>query len=326
VTDPTVSVVIAAYNAGRYLRETVESALAQTYPRREIILVDDGSTDDTGAILASFGDRIRVIRQRHGGLASARNAGVAAADGDFLALLDADDLWAPETLAVQLAAAKRAPEAGLIACDGIEFEGDRVLRRHLLVGALAARLAASPQDLVSGSFHREVIRGNPISCPAQVLIPRRVVEAIGPFGDFDGQDYDYYLRIAQRFPIALHRDSLARWRCHPDGMSGPRQERAHSWNRMALPVLQAHRRRCAGEDRRLVDRRTRQVVRHLARHAYQRGIEGDRARAQRDLAALLAARPWQPAALRYWIQLRTPARFRRAAERTLRVLERVGAR
>ena len=326
MTDPTVSVVIAAYNAGRYLRATLESALAQTHRRREILFVDDGSTDDTESILASFRSRIRVIRRAHGGLAAARNAGVAAADGEYLALLDADDLWEPDKLAVQLAVARRAPEAGLIACDGIEFEEDRVLRSRLLVGPLAARLAASSQDLVSGRFHRELIRGNPISCPAQVLIPRRIVEITGPFGDFDGQDYDYYLRIGQRFPVALHRHSLARWRCRPDGMSGPREERTQSWHRMELPVLQAHRRRCTGEDRRLVDRRTRKLVRGLARHAYQSGILGDRARAERDLGALLGARPWQPAALRYWIQLRTPAPIRRAAEMTLRVLDRVGAR
>jgi len=321
-----VSVVIAGYNAGRYLRATLESALAQTHRPCEVIFVDDGSSDDTASILESFQPRIRVIRRGHDGLAAARNAGVAAAGGEYLALLDADDLWTADKLAVQLAVARRAPTVGLIACDGIEFAEDRVLRQKLLVGPLAARLDAVQQDLVSGDFHRELIRGNPISCPAQVLIPRRVIESTGAFGDFDGQDYDYYLRIAQRFPIALHRDSLVRWRYRPDGMSGPLAERPLSWGRMELPVLQTHRRRCAGDERRLVDRRTRKLVHDLAQHAYRRGIQGDRVRASRELVVLLRGRPWRPTALRYWLRLQAADPLRRAAAKTLRVLGRARVR
>jgi hypothetical protein len=307
VSPRKISIVIAAYNAARTLGATLESALAQTHRPREIIFVDDGSSDDTESVLAPYRSQIRVIRRGHDGLAAARNAGVAAADGDYLALLDADDLWTPDKLAVQLAVAARVPEAGLIACDGIEFEGESVLRRRLLVGPLAARLATSEQGLVSGWFHRPMLLGNPISCPAQVLIPRPVVERIGAFGDFAAQDYDYYLRIAQRFPVALHRDSLARWRYRPDGLSGPLAGRTLSWDRMELPVLRVHRRRCAGEERRLLSTRTRRLVRRLARDAYSRGVEGD-AGAQRELVALFAANPWQPTALRYWLKLRAWAR------------------
>ena len=326
MSTPTVSVVIAAYNAGRTLQATLESALAQTHPRREIIFVDDGSSDDTEAVLASYRTRIRVIHRPHGGLAAARNAGVAAAGGEYLSLLDADDLWTPDKLAVQLAIARRVPTAGLIACDGIEFAEERVLRQHLLVGPLAAALAASRQGLVAGDFHWELIRGNPISCPAQVLIPRRVIEQIGAFGDLDGQDYDYYLRIAQRLPIVLHRDSMVRWRYRPDGMSGPLEGRKLCWDRMELPVLQAHRRRCRGEERRLLDARTRKVVHDLAKDAYRRGLQGDRAAARRELVALLAARPWRTTALRYWLRLQAQGPLSKAAARTLRVVGRGGAR
>jgi glycosyltransferase involved in cell wall biosynthesis len=308
VNGPSVSIVIAAWNAGRTLQATLESALAQSWPRREIIFVDDGSSDDTASALAPFRSRVRVISREHGGLAAARNAGVAAASGDYLALLDADDLWTPDKLAVQLEVARRFPEAGLIACDGIEFHEDRQLRGRLLVGPLAAQLAASRQDCVSGWFHRQLIRGNPISCPAQVLIPRRVVDAVGPFGDFEGQDYDYYLRIAQRFPVVLHRDSLARWRYRPESLSGPLAGRKLAWGRMELPVLRVHRRRCAGEDRRVLAQRTRRLVRRLARDAYRRGVEGDRTAAARELVGLYTADPWQATALRYWVKLRARAR------------------
>jgi len=325
VSSPTVSVVIAAYNAGRTLGATLESALAQTHRRCEIIFVDDGSSDDTERQLEPFLSRVRVIRRAHGGLAAARNAGVAAAGGDYLALLDADDLWLPDKLAVQIEVARRAPDAGLIACDGIEFTEERVLRRELLVGPLAADLDASRHRCVYGHFHRELIRGNPISCPAQVLIPRRIVEEIGAFLDFNAQDYDYYLRIAQRHPVVLHRDSLVRWRYRPDGMSGPLEDRKQCWERMELSVLRAHRARCAGPERRILDRRTRKLVHDLAQHAYRRGVGGDRVGARRELAALLATGPRRATALRYWLRLQTRGSLRRAAAGTLRVVGRDGA-
>jgi hypothetical protein len=141
-----------------------------------------------------------------------------------------------------------------------------------------------------------------------VLIPRRVLEAIGPFGDFEGQDYDYYLRIAQRFPVVLHRHSLARWRYRPEGLSGPLDGRSLSWDRMELPVLRVHRRRCAGEERRMLAKRSRRVVRRLARDAYRRGVEGDRSAAARELVRLCTRDPWQATALRYWVKLQARAR------------------
>jgi glycosyltransferase involved in cell wall biosynthesis len=313
-----VSVLIASWNAGRYLPATLASALAQTHPRCEIVVVDDGSTDDTEARLAPFRSRIRYLRRPHEGLAAARNAGLAAATGDYLALLDADDLWAPEKLAVQLAAARRHPEAGMIVCDGVEFEADRVLAPRLVVGPLAAALDASRQAEVSGRFHAALVRSNAISCPAQVLIPRGVVETVGAFGNLEAQDYDYYLRIAKRFPIVLHRDPLVRWRYRPEGMSGPREARSLAWDRMRLGVLEAHRRRCRGEERRGVDRTTRRLLRDLARDAYRRGVAGERARSRRELARLLRVRPWRPTALRYWVGLELQARVRGVARRVLR--------
>jgi glycosyltransferase involved in cell wall biosynthesis len=316
--EPTVSVLIATWNAGRHLPATLASVLEQTHPRLDVIVVDDGSSDDTAARVAPFGSRIRYLRRRHEGLAAARNAGLAVAEGDYLALLDADDLWTSDKLAVQLEVARRHPDAGLIACDGVEFEEDRVLAPRLLVGPLAAKLAASPRGEVSGRLHAQLIHSSTISCPAQVLIPRRVALAIGPFADLDAQDYDYYLRIAQRFPIVLHRDSLARWRYRPEGISGPRPGRERAWKRMKLAVLETHRRRCTGEERRCVDRRMRKLVRELAREAYRRGIAGNRADGRGELARLLRVRPWRPTALRYWMGLELPDPLRRAALRVLR--------
>lgn len=107
---PEISVVVPAYNAGQHLAETVESLLAQRYPVRDIIVVDDGSTDDTAAILARYHGRITAITTPNQGVQAARNLGIARASGEWIALSDADDLWAPEYLEQQARLLRAAPE------------------------------------------------------------------------------------------------------------------------------------------------------------------------------------------------------------------------
>ena len=97
-----VSVIIPTYNSGTYVTETIDSVLNQTYPHREIIVVDDGSTDDTPEQVRRYGSAISYIRQSNSGVGAARNTGLRAASGHYLAFLDSDDLWLPEKLAVQL--------------------------------------------------------------------------------------------------------------------------------------------------------------------------------------------------------------------------------
>jgi glycosyltransferase involved in cell wall biosynthesis len=110
---PLVSVIIPAYNPSAALREAVESALGQTHPSVEVIVVDDGSTADTSWVPAAYGGRIRYVRKANGGPASARNAGLALARGTYVAFLDADDVWEPGKLAAQVEAMERHPAAGL---------------------------------------------------------------------------------------------------------------------------------------------------------------------------------------------------------------------
>ena len=105
-----VSCIVPVYNGARFLAEAVDSILNQTWTEREVIVVDDGSTDGTPGVIATFGSRVRGIRQANAGPSAARNAGIAVATGSFVAFLDADDLWHSDKLATQLARFRERPE------------------------------------------------------------------------------------------------------------------------------------------------------------------------------------------------------------------------
>ncbi len=172
IDHPLVSVIIPGYNTGTFIAETLEGVLGQTYGHREIIVVDDGSTDDTEKRIKPYLGRIRYIRHENAGAAEARNAGLHAARGDYIAFLDADDLWLPEKLQIQLQVAARHPESRMIVCDGVVFGDVRVATERLLKGPLAARLDREPTGELIGNFYRDLIQRNAISCPAQTLVSR----------------------------------------------------------------------------------------------------------------------------------------------------------
>jgi glycosyltransferase involved in cell wall biosynthesis len=112
MTEPTVSVVVPAYNAAAFVRRAVDSVLAQTWASRELLVVDDGSTDGTLDVLASYGERLRVLTQANAGPAAARNHGLRAARARYVAFLDADDRWLPAKLERQVALLESRPEIG----------------------------------------------------------------------------------------------------------------------------------------------------------------------------------------------------------------------
>jgi glycosyltransferase involved in cell wall biosynthesis len=128
-TRPTFSVIIAAYQVAPIVRDALESVFAQTLPPREVIVCDDGSTDDLEEALAPFRDGIVLLRKEHGGEASAKNAAAAAATSDFVVVLDADDVFLPERLEAIADAAAARPDLDLITTDAyLELEGE-ILRR-----------------------------------------------------------------------------------------------------------------------------------------------------------------------------------------------------
>lgn len=309
MAPPLVSVVIPAFNSGAYLEETLRSAVAQTHARLQVIVVDDGSTDGSVERAVAGFPGVRYVRQANAGANVARNTGLRLAEGDFIALLDHDDVWRPEKLEVQLAVAARHPESGLIACDGVYFDAHRILRPTLLRGGLADRLAAAPGGEITERCYPDFLAGCPISCPAQTLIPRRVVEDVGVLTTLreEPSDLEYYLRIAARYPITLHRDSLVRWRYLPTSRSGPLSRRWLNWALMTVPMLRRHRRLCPPEHRAALITARRRWTRGAAHKAYKVGREGDAAWARDYLERLRRAAPLDPVVILCAVALRCPA-------------------
>lgn len=209
MTRPEVSVVIPAYNAARYLPQAVDSALQQTFREIEVLVVDDGSTDDTPARLAAYGERIRVLRQANAGVAQARNAGSAVARGRYVAFLDADDIWQPEKIQRQLDALAQAPG------DSASYTAFSVVSADLTLREVrrSARQGSLVEDLLC--------LGNVVGTPSTVVCDRDLLLDVGGF-DPDlslGADWDLWLRLAMRTTFSYVDEALVRYRIHEANMS-----------------------------------------------------------------------------------------------------------
>ena len=270
MSGPVVSVVMPAYNAEHFVDETLESVLKQSHRRLEVIVVDDGSTDGTGARVRAYGNQVRYLQQANAGAGAARNRGLEAATGDYIAFPDADDLWRPGKLEVQLEIAARNPESGLIACDGVRFAKGNTVAGRLLSGWVLDRLAGSATGEITGCVYREALRSNPIASPSQMLVPRSIATEIGPMitGRNDGEDWDYTLRIALRHPITMHQHPLVSYRMHADSLSGRQGERQFVWAGWDLRLLARHESLCPPEDRAFVRQARRDAIRDYAYGAY----------------------------------------------------------
>jgi len=255
---PLVSVVVSAYNHGRYIQETLRSVFAQTYSNFEVIVVDDGSTDDTATKLQAFNDRILYVHQENQGVAGSRNTGIQKARGEFIALLDGDDLWEPGKLAIQTEALERSPRAGLAAVNGLEFDQHGVIRTQLidreLIEWLASNKCGPPCKYLSGSCYKLFLINNRITTVSQVMFPRVVLEKVGPSDTsfVTGSDCDLYLRILRNHDIVIINESLARWRYLPSSASGPREMRSLRYLEEDIKVLTKHLTLANAEDRVLV--------------------------------------------------------------------------
>ena len=211
---PLVSVIIPAFNAEHFLADAIDSVLAQDYPHLDIIVIDDGSTDSTSGIVSGYGERVRLISQTNRGCAAARNAGVRAAHGHYVAFLDADDVWWPHKIRLQI--------------DALTASGYRMAYSRFIVWTPDARGTFPPPELMfsmtdnPGLSNCALVTGNVYShllldCivwTSTVLLERSLLETAGPFDEslVMGEDYDLWLRLSQETvmlgierPTALYR-------------------------------------------------------------------------------------------------------------------------
>lgn len=224
-----VSIIVAAYNAERYIAEAIESVLAQTHRDWELLIVDDGSTDSTQAQAASFDDeRIRVLSESHVGvLAQVRNRGIASARGEAIALLDADDMWLERKLERQVEILVERSSVGLVHTGAAPF----------VEGVAGRRVQVRTQP----TFRR--LLENNFLFSSSVVIRRSLLDEHGPFDSdpvLDGSpDYDLWLRLAPRTEFAFVDDVLLLYRVHGEQMSANRRAMA----RGALAALEHARSR-----------------------------------------------------------------------------------
>jgi glycosyltransferase involved in cell wall biosynthesis len=219
VAGELVSVIVPAYNAGRYIDRTLLSVRGQTYANLEILVVDDGSSDDTPDIVmrhAGLDARIRLIRQDNAGVAAARNTGIGQARGRYIAPIDADDLWAPEKIARQIAAVH-----GATATIGLVYSWYILIGEH---DDIIGSINNTPEDT---EFLQRMCRYNVVGNGSSALLLRRAVLEVGGYDtslrDRNAQgceDYKLYFLIAERFAVTAVKDYLTGYRMHGDSMSG----------------------------------------------------------------------------------------------------------
>jgi len=236
---PRVSVVIPAFNYARYLPAAIESVLAQTHAEFELLVVDDGSTDETRGVVAHYRDaRVRYVWQENAGLSAARNTGIREAHFEYVAFLDADDFWAPQFLERVLQRfAELGPEFALIATDAnrVDVEGR----------PLPANKHARAGDAWFGELRARdfCLRNRPLS--SSVVIRRAAFAECGGFDPVlkSSEDRDMWIRITERHRAWFVAEPLASIRRHGSNMSrnAPRMQRnsstviARAWRRAAVP-------------------------------------------------------------------------------------------
>lgn len=286
--EPTISVVVTTYNQARYIEETLRSVFSQTSPAWEVIVVDDGSTDETPNRLARFSDRIRYIRQGNQGVASSRNTGISHARGEYVALLDGDDLWEPDKLAVQIAAAKHAPHSGIIVANGVEFDDGGILQPSLLRD-VERTLGLQKNQVITVPYYEQALEWNPIWTVSQVMIPRAVLQAIGPSDPTFrcGSDYDLYLRIGQHYDMTFITQPLMKWRYLASSASGGRDIRALRYRLDHILALHKQLRTVSETRRRLIKAVLKQRIPIASESAYYYGRNHDRMLSTRILWRLL---------------------------------------
>jgi len=202
-----VSILTPTYNRPRWLPDAIESVLAQTYSDVELIVVNDGSTDNTEEILEPYMDGIVYIYKENGGQGTALNTGIAAATGEYIGRVDDDDLFMPEKVELQVEMFEQNPQLGLVAsyCNIINTEGEVKLTRKI------------PDFSKHGAFLS--LLQNCIFCQPSVMVRKECYDKVGPYKNINGEDYDMWIRIARYYPVDVIHKPLAMYRRHDTNLS-----------------------------------------------------------------------------------------------------------
>jgi glycosyltransferase involved in cell wall biosynthesis len=212
---PRVSIVLAAHDQAAWIGTTIESVRAQTLEDWELVVVDDGSTDETAAVARchTTDPRIRLLNGERRERAAARNRGISNTSGDLIAFLDGDDLWHPEKLARQVVALDRAPEAGLC----------YTVARYVDESGRPLPVCRPPRP-TGGWIFPALMRAN-LMILASVMLRRRAIDQVGGFDEklrpLGCEDWDLWLRIARHFPVAVLPEELTYYRRHGGNTAWP---------------------------------------------------------------------------------------------------------
>jgi len=217
MTRPLVSVIVPTYNCAAFVRSAIDSVLAQSYAPIEVVVVDDGSTDETLAVLSGFGERIRVFSQSNAGPAAARNRAVAQAHGEYLAFLDGDDLWLPGHLEGLMQHLVAHPEVKVAFADWLVWHADAD-GTYPPIDIAPGTLQLDPAT--SGWLYTRLLFDSVIHIIACV-IHRSVYETVNGFDEAlrTGSDYDFWLKVSRRYPVAKLQGLVAVYRQNPQSVT-----------------------------------------------------------------------------------------------------------
>jgi len=213
--DDLVSIIIPTYNAAQFIVESVESVLKQTYSSKEIIIVDDGSTDDTRSKLDRFieGKAVRYVYKKNGGPASARNIGISESAGKYIAFLDADDYWIDDAkISKQVAFLLDNKGCGIVGTNDIVFDTN-------------GKEWKNPRETDDAGIRGKILFENQFT-QSSVMIPKEVFSDIGLYNeDIPMEDYELWLRIGRKYSFANISDYCVKYRLVHDGRSNKKKIR-----------------------------------------------------------------------------------------------------
>lgn len=193
---PSVSIIIAAYNSETTINETIESVLKQTLTDLEVIVIDDGSTDNTCQKIRAINDsRVKLFPYENGGVAKARNRGIAKAEGKYIAFLDHDDLWTPNKLEDQVSALEKSPDAGVAYSWTIYMYSEENPVRYV----------KSPPVYFQGNVYGQILLYNFVGSGSNLLARKEAVQSVGEFdaAPLSNEDWDYYIRLAAQWSFVV---------------------------------------------------------------------------------------------------------------------------